>query len=94
MLAPTCCMYDALYSIGCCLQKDEAKAAGAGLLMTEWTSAQQKALERAIGLVPKDLPPAERWQKIADMVQGRTAKECVARYKQIVQMMKEKKAKS
>ena len=62
------------------------------LLMTEWTSGEQKALERAIALVPKELAPAERWAKISDLVPGRSAKECVARYKELVQIMKEKKA--
>ena len=48
-------------------------------IMSEWTTVQQKALERALSVVPKDLPPAERWQQIGEMVEGRTAKECVAR---------------
>lgn len=53
-----------------------------------WSSAQQKALERAISIVPAALPPADRWAKIADMVQGKTVKECLARYKFLAQQLK------
>ena len=76
----------AVHTMRALLQKESV------LLMTEWTSGEQKALERAIALVPKELAPAERWAKISDLVPGRSAKECVARYKELVQIMKEKKA--
>lgn len=57
-----------------------------------WTCEQQRALEHALGIVPKDLPAADRWQQIGAMVEGRTAKECVARYKELAQVAKEKRA--
>jgi hypothetical protein len=55
--------------------------------MSEWTAAQQRALEHAISVVQKDLAPTERWSQIAAMVEGRTTKECVARYKVIVAVL-------
>ena len=58
----------------------------------EWTGAEQKALEHALSVVAKDLPPTERWQQIGTMVEGRTAKECVARYKELADAAKKKKA--
>jgi hypothetical protein len=37
---------------------------------------------------PGSLPAKERWIKIAEKVEGKTAKECYERYKEIVEMLK------
>lgn len=49
----------------------------------EWSQEQQKQLENALKTVPKNLKPEERWQKIAEQVEGKTMKECVERFKEI-----------
>ena len=40
--------------------------------------------------ISADIPTKERWIKIAEMVDGKTAKECFARYKEIVAKVKGK----
>ncbi len=54
---------------------------------TDWTREQQTGLERGLAAYPGSgataLPPVERWSKISDMVPGRSAKECLAQYKDI-----------
>lgn len=47
----------------------------------EWSESQQEALEEALIRFPASLPPKERWTKIGGAVDGRTAKECLTRYK-------------
>ena len=46
-----------------------------------WTVAQQLALETALARHPKTLDAKTRWRSIADDVGGKTAKQCVARFK-------------
>jgi hypothetical protein len=41
---------------------------------------------------PGSLPAKERWVKIAEVVDGKSAKECFARFKSIVAKMKEQQA--
>lgn len=48
-----------------------------------WTVAEQKALEEALKACPPSMPTKERWRGIASRVPGRTAKECVARFKEV-----------
>eukprot|EP01116_Phalansterium_solitarium_P008413 TRINITY_DN2230_c0_g1_i1.p1 TRINITY_DN2230_c0_g1~~TRINITY_DN2230_c0_g1_i1.p1 ORF type:complete len:639 (-),score=255.63 TRINITY_DN2230_c0_g1_i1:201-2117(-) len=55
----------------------------------DWTPEQQKLLEKGLQLYPASAE--ERWEKIAKHV-GRTKKDCIARYKFLVQQIKEKKA--
>ncbi|EGD73875.1 hypothetical protein PTSG_05570 [Salpingoeca rosetta] len=55
-----------------------------------WSDDEQKVLETAIRSVPKSDP--DRWDKIAELVPGRTKKECVERIKEC--MAKVKQAKS
>ena len=46
-----------------------------------WTCEQQRALEHALGIVPKDLPAADRWQQIGAMVEvyiQTSATDCIA----------------
>ncbi|XP_071960464.1 dnaJ homolog subfamily C member 2-like [Antedon mediterranea] len=56
-----------------------------------WTSEEQKSLEQALKSYPKDYG-ADRWDKIAEAVPSRTKKECMKRYKEIVELIKAKKA--
>ncbi|KAJ8046987.1 DnaJ-like subfamily C member 2 [Holothuria leucospilota] len=55
-----------------------------------WTADEQKRLEQALKTFPAQTP--ERWDKIAEAVPNRTKKECMKRYKDLVTMIKAKKA--
>lgn len=46
-----------------------------------WTSEQQKALEKALVEFPASIAANERWTKIGEAVEGKTKKQCVARFK-------------
>ncbi|XP_076152331.1 dnaJ homolog subfamily C member 2 isoform X1 [Alosa pseudoharengus] len=57
---------------------------------TPWTTEEQKLLEQALKTFP--VSTAERWEKIAAAVPGRNKKDCMRRYKELVEMVKAKKA--
>lgn len=54
-----------------------------------WNANQQKQLEGA--LKSTDSKDPERWDKIAKAVDGKTKKQCIQRYKDLVQMLKQNK---
>ncbi|XP_065556735.1 dnaJ homolog subfamily C member 2-like [Artemia franciscana] len=55
----------------------------------QWLPDEQKRLEQALRSFGPNEP--ERWEKISECVQTRTKKECMIRYKHIVDMVKAKK---
>ncbi|XP_043279849.1 dnaJ homolog subfamily C member 2 [Venturia canescens] len=55
-----------------------------------WTPAEQKLLEQA--LKTYSAPVADRWDQIASCIPTRTKKECMRRYKELVELIKAKKA--
>jgi len=55
-----------------------------------WTPAEQKLLEQA--LKTYSAPVADRWDQIASCIPSRTKKECMRRYKELVELIKAKKA--
>lgn len=57
----------------------------------EWSTEQQKQLEEAMRKYPATLTPAERWTKIAEVVEGKTKQQCVARFKYIRELIAKKK---
>ncbi|KAJ8382058.1 hypothetical protein SKAU_G00028360 [Synaphobranchus kaupii] len=65
-------------------------ASGAEANTASWTTEEQKLLEQALKTFPVSTP--ERWEKIAAVVPGRTKKDCMKRYKELVEMVKAKKA--
>jgi len=63
-------------------KEDKKEINKASNIENEWSLDQQKALENALKQV-KDLPVAERWDKVAEMVPGKNKKECMERFKYI-----------
>ena len=55
----------------------------------DWSSTQQKQLESALRSIPSS--DSDRWEKIADAVEGKNKKQCIQRYKKLAQMVKESK---
>ena len=55
-----------------------------------WTSQEQKLLEAALKNYPPDTD--KRWERISEAVPGKSKKECMKRYKEIVELLKAKKA--
>ncbi|XP_055709430.1 dnaJ homolog subfamily C member 1 [Phlebotomus papatasi] len=58
--------------------------------VTNWSQQQQQALEAAIVKYPKG-GAGDRWQKIANCVQGKSREECMARYKYLVELVKKQR---
>lgn len=73
-------------------KKKTKKGADEALPEATWTQDQQKLLENAIIKYPKTTA-GDRWQKISSAVPGKTKDECLARYKYLVQKVKEQKLK-
>ena len=48
-----------------------------------WTNEQQKQMENGMKEIPASVPTKERWIQIAEGVDGKTAKECFARFKEL-----------
>ncbi|XP_045483429.1 dnaJ homolog subfamily C member 2 [Harmonia axyridis] len=57
---------------------------------TPWTTEEQLLLEQALKTYPA--ATAERWDRVAECIPNRTKKECIKRYKELVETVKAKKA--
>ncbi|XP_020280935.1 dnaJ homolog subfamily C member 2 isoform X2 [Pseudomyrmex gracilis] len=57
---------------------------------TPWTPGEQKLLEQALKTYPTTV--SDRWDQIAACIPTRTKKECMRRYKELVELVKAKKA--
>lgn len=57
---------------------------------TPWTTSEQQLLEQALKTYPAST--AERWDRIAECIPNRTKKDCMKRYKDLVETIKAKKA--
>lgn len=55
-----------------------------------WTTVEQQLLEQALKTYPSTTP--ERWDRISECIPNRTKKDCVKRYKELVETVKAKKA--
>lgn len=80
------------YANGDCEQNNitngEAKVATKA--ETPWTAAEQQLLEQALKTYP--VSTVERWERIAECVPNRSKKDCMKRYKELVEAVKAKKA--
>ena len=54
----------------------------------QWSAEQQRQLEAGMRQQPGSMPVKERWIKIAEGVEGKSAKECYERYKDICSQLK------
>ncbi|XP_003746779.1 dnaJ homolog subfamily C member 2 [Galendromus occidentalis] len=70
---------------------DQEKLSSFSEVSRAWTNEEQKLLEQALKTYPVALG-TERWDKIASVFPNRTKKECIKRYKEIVETVKAKKA--
>ncbi|CAH9129207.1 unnamed protein product [Cuscuta epithymum] len=48
---------------------------------TKWTHSENKAFENALALYDKDTP--DRWEKVAEMVPGKTAADVILQYREL-----------
>lgn len=53
-----------------------------------WTTAQQKQLEKGMRAAPSSIPTKERWIQVAELVDGKTPKECFERFKELTAKVK------
>ncbi|XP_013888183.1 dnaJ homolog subfamily C member 1 [Austrofundulus limnaeus] len=58
-------------------------------VLAVWTQNQQKLLELALQQFPRGT--AERWDRIAKVVPGKTKEECMIRYKMLAELIQKKK---
>jgi len=59
-----------------------------------WGADEQKLLEEALKKFPQAALGSARWESIAEHVGTKTKKECMRRYKELVEQIKAKKAKA
>lgn len=67
-----------------------AVGAAAASAAVAWTPEEQQLLEQALKTYPSNT--AERWDRIAECIPNRTKKDCMRRYKELVDLIKAKKA--
>lgn len=63
---------------------------GGGVANSVWQADEQRLLEQALKTYPASTP--DRWDRIAECVPTRSKKECMRRYKDLVELVKTKKA--
>lgn len=63
---------------------------GTAKLEVPWTPTEQQLLEQALKTYSNATP--DRWDRIADCIPSRSKKECMRRYKELVEIIKAKKA--
>ncbi|WKY02307.1 hypothetical protein Q1695_015948 [Nippostrongylus brasiliensis] len=73
------------------IQKEKAtSSAEMSASSTEWSQAEQKQFEAALQQYPKGCE--ERWEKIASAVPTKTKEQCQQRLKELVELVRRKKA--
>ncbi|PSN53630.1 DnaJ subfamily C member 2 [Blattella germanica] len=75
---------------GATSERFDSPAEQQGSKTEPWTAMEQKLLEQALKTYPPSTP--ERWDRIAECLPSRTKKDCMRRYKELVEFVKAKKA--
>jgi DnaJ family protein C protein 2 len=57
--------------------------------LAAWSADEQKTLEQALKTYPATL--SDRWEKIAECLPARSKKDCMVRYKELVELIQAKK---
>ena len=60
-----------------------------GSNLAVWSSDEQKILEQALKTYPASM--ADRWDRIAECLPSRSRKDCMVRYKELVELIQAKK---
>ena len=71
-----------LIAVKVALNADERKEEDSQSQQEDWNEEQQAALQEALKVV-RTLPIEERWDKVEEMVPGKTKKQCLERFKWI-----------
>lgn len=70
-------------------ERYETPAEQLGINLTAWTADEQRLLEQALKTYPASL--SDRWEKIAEAIPNRSKKDCMKRYKELVELVRAKK---
>lgn len=71
-------------------ERYDTPAEALGINNATWSNEEQSLLEQALKTYPAS--QKDRWDRIADCVPNRSKKDCMRRYKELVEMVKAKKA--
>ncbi|XP_046457191.1 dnaJ homolog subfamily C member 2-like [Daphnia pulex] len=71
-------------------ERYETPAEQLGINLTPWTADEQRLLEQALKTYPASL--SDRWERIAEAIPNRSKKECMKRYKELVELVRAKKS--
>lgn len=72
-------------------ERFESPAELQGFNLQPWTNEEQQLLEQALKTYPASLG-ISRWDSIAESIPTRSKKDCIKRYKELVELVKAKKA--
>ncbi|CAL4078225.1 unnamed protein product, partial [Meganyctiphanes norvegica] len=71
-------------------ERYDTPAEALGINNSQWSNDEQSLLEQSLKTYPAS--QKDRWDRIADCVPNRSKKDCMRRYKELVDMVKAKKA--
>ncbi|KAL7752999.1 Zuotin [Sorochytrium milnesiophthora] len=71
-----------------------AKTPASAAAAAPWSSAQQEQLQNALKLYPPSYKEADRWERIAELVEGKSEKDCKLRVKHLAEQVQAKKAQT
>lgn len=74
---------------GSAVTGDCSKDTASSLSSSSWSQQQQRLLESALAAVPRSLP--ERWDRIAELVPGKSKTDCMLRCKQLADKVRSRR---